>query len=149
MEEGFGPKEGIYWGDGTADTINYGGDQAEEAKFKRAVISTKGKGFEGKGYLNFGGHTGAYVEWYQENDGSPGPATLSIRYSGKRPDTKGRSMQLSVNDEKQELFFQNTKGYGTDWSTLDVKIQLKSGANRIRITTIERGGMCIDSIEIK
>jgi beta-galactosidase len=149
MEEGFGPKEGIYWGDETADTINYGGDQAEEAKFKRAVISTKGKGFEGKGYLNFGGHTGAYVEWYQENDGSPGPATLSIRYSGKRPDTKGRSMQLSVNDEKQELFFQNTKGYGTDWSTLDVKIQLKSGANRIRITTIERGGMCIDSIEIK
>ena len=149
MEEGFGPKEGIYWGDETADTINYGGDQAEEAKFKRAVISTKGKGFEGKGYLNFGGHTGAYVEWYQENDGSPGPATLSIRYSGKRPDTKGRSMQLSVNDEKQELFFQNTKGYGTDWSTLDVKIQLKSGANRIRITTIGRGGMCIDSIEIK
>ena len=149
MEEGFGPKEGIYWGDGTADTINYGGDQAEDAKFKRAVISTKGKGFEGKGYLDFGGHTGAYVEWYQENDGSPGPATLSIRYSGKRPDTKGRSMQLSVNGEKQELFFQNTKGYGTDWSTLDVKIQLKSGANRIRITTIERGGMCIDSIEIK
>ena len=58
-------------------------------------------------------------------------------------------MQLNLNGEKQKLFFPNTAGYGTDWSKLDVKIRLKSGANRIRITTIEPGGMCIDSIEIQ
>ena len=121
-----------------------GGDQAEDAKFERAVISTKGKG-----YLDFGGHTGANVEWYQGNDGSPGPATLSIRYSGKRPNTKSRSMQLSVNGEKQNLFFPNTNGYGTDWANKEVNLQIKPGANRIRITTIEPGGTCIDAIDIK
>ena len=36
-----------------------------------------------------------------------------------------------------------------DWANRGVKIRLNPGANRIRITTIEPGGMCIDSIEIK
>lgn len=150
MEETFGPGEGLYWGTGGETTVaNLGGDQAEDATFEDAIISTKGSGFEGRGYLDFLGHTGAYVEWYQENDGSAGPATLSIRYSGNRPDAQGRSMQLSVNGEAQELFFPNTDGYGTDWATREVDIQLKSGANHIRITTLERGGMCIDSIRIE
>ncbi len=149
MEEKFGPNEGLYWGSAGDAASNLGGDQAEDAEFEGAIVSTKGQGFEGKGYLDFLGNTGAYVEWYQENDGSAGPATLSIRYSGKRPTAKGRSMQLSVNGEAQELFFPNTAGYGTDWAKLEVEIQLKSGANRIRITTIEPGGMCIDSIEIE
>ena len=149
MEEEFGPSEGLYWGSAGDAAVNLGGDQAEDAKFEGAIISTKGQGFEGKGYLDFLGNNGAYVEWYQENDGAPGTATLSIRYSGKRPTAKGRPMQLSVNGKAQELFFPNTEGYGADWATLDVNIKLKSGANRIRITTIEQGGMCIDSIEIE
>jgi hypothetical protein len=36
-----------------------------------------------------------------------------------------------------------------DWANKDVKKELKSGANSIRTTTIEPGGMCIDSIEVK
>lgn len=149
MEEAFGPEEGIYWGDESTEEINYGGDQAEDARFKRARISTAGHSYEGSGYLDFGSHSGAFVEWYQENDGSPHAATLSIRYSGKRPKAAGRPMLLSVNGHKQKLFFPNTQGYGTDWQTLDLEIQLKAGANTIRITTIEPGGMFIDSISIK
>lgn len=149
MAETFGPKEGIYWADGTEDVPDYGGDQAEETQFHNAIISTQGKGFQGKGYLDFHANKGAYVEWYQENDGGATPAKLSIRYSGKRPTAQGRPMQLSVNGKKQKLFFQNTAGYGTDWATHDVQIQLQPGANKIRLTTIEEGGMCIDAISVE
>ncbi len=153
MSETFGPDEGIYWPDETAAKAPVqnmvGGEQAEDAKFEGAKVSARGQGFEGKGYLDFGNKKGAYVEWYQENDGSPGQATLAIRYSGKRPTAKGRPMQLTVNGKTKKLFFPNTGGYGTDWKTLEVTINIDSGANRIRITTCENGGMCIDSIEVK
>jgi beta-galactosidase len=153
MEEKFGPDEGIHWPDESAAKApvqNMGsGEQAEDAKFEGAKVSSKGEGFEGKGYLDFGNQEGAYVEWYQENDGSPGPATLAIRYSGKRPGKDGRSMKLTVNGKDKKLFFPNTGGYGTDWKTLEVKIRINSGANHIRLTTIENGGLCIDAIEVR
>ena len=149
MEESFGPDQGIYWGNADDAAYVLGGDQAEDATFDRAIVSTKGQGYEGKGYLDFQDHKGAYVEWYQENDGSPQSATLSIRYSGKRPNSKGRPMRLTVNGEKQKLFLLNTEGYGTDWVNHNVPIKLNSGANQIRLSTIEAGGMCIDSIDIK
>jgi len=154
MEETFGSNEGIYWGDAKSAAVaqNMGsGDQAEDATFKGATVSQKGSGFQGKGYLDFGNSSGSYVEWYQENDGSPGPAMLAIRYSGKRPGADGRAMKLTVNGNvvNKKLFFPNTGGYGTDWKTLEVKIKIGSGANHIRLTTIENGGMCIDAIEVR
>ena len=152
MAEEFGPDEGIYWGEaGEALAANLGGDQAEDATFKGATVSQKGSGFQGKGYLDFGNKKGAYVEWYQENDGSPGEATLSIRYSGKARGAKGRTMKLTVNGKvvNKNLFFPNTGGYGADWKTLKVKIKIGSGANHVRLTTIENGGMCIDAMEVK
>jgi len=161
MEERFGSSEGIYWkseAEIEAETMDEavaemvtGSEQAENATFEGASISKKGSGFEGKGYFDFGRNKGAFVEWYQENDGSPGEAVLFIRYSGKRANAKGRAMKLSVNGKVVEgkLFFPNTGGYGTDWKILEVKIKIESGANHIRLTTIEPGGMNIDSIEVK
>ena len=58
-------------------------------------------------------------------------------------------MQLTVNGQSQELFFKSTKAYGSDWKEMQIPVRLKSGANKIRITTIENGGMTIDSIESK
>lgn len=155
MEEKFGSGEGIYWADEKAIKVPVptlgNGEQAEDATFNGATVSQKGRGFQGTGYLDFGKKKGAYVEWYQENDGSPGPAILAIRYSGKRRGATGRAMKLTVNGTgvDGELFFPNTKGYGTDWKILEVEIKMGSGANHIRLTTIEKGGMCIDSIEVR
>jgi len=150
MGEKFGPGEGIYWGEvGEAPAASLGGEQAEDATFDGASISRKGGGFQGKGYLDFGNKQGAFVEWYQENDGSPGLATLVIRYSGKRSGTKGRAMKLTVNGKTKQLFFPNTGGYGTDWKMLEAKIKIGTGANHIRLTTIENGGMYVDAMEIK
>jgi len=51
--------------------------------------------------------------------------------------------------EKRSLTLPNTKAWCTDWKTIEVKISLRSGANRIRLTTLEKGGMLIDELSIK
>ena len=126
-----------------------GGDQAEDATLSKAQVKSDGEGFRGKGYVDFGNAQGAFVEWYQENDGAAGPVTAAIRYSGKRPSKEGSQMSLQVNGEKRSITLPNTKAWRTDWKTIEVKISLRSGANRIRLTTLEKGGMLIDELSIK
>lgn len=151
MSECFGPDEGIHWGEPNSEllSVDAGGDQAEDAKFQGAVVLKSGENFQGRGYLDFGHSRGAYVEWYQENDGSAGEFELAIRYSGKAQGRDGRPMLLTVNGEEKKLFLPNTKGYGTDWQTLRTRIHLDRGANTIRISTIEAGGMNIDGISVE
>lgn len=152
MSEHFGPKQGLYWGsvaEMKSSQANAGGDQAEDALFKGARVAQGGKDFRGKGYLDFGNTKGGYVEWYQENDGTAGRFELQIRYSGNAQGRAGREMKLTVNGSHKTLHFPNTKGYGSDWQVLTLPLNLRAGANTIRITTVERGGMCIDEIQVK
>ena len=152
MAEKFGPDEGLYWGtDAPSSTIAVdGGDQAEDATLHQAKVLTKGKGFKGDGFVDFGNSKGAYIEWYRENDGDVEMLAATFRYSGKRGGKKGgANMKLTINGKTQTLMFPNTGGWGTDWKTLKVPIQLKSGANSIRLTTVESGGMYIDELKIE
>ncbi len=151
MSERFGPDEGLHWltEEELATKQPLGGDQAEDATLSKAQVKSDGEGFRGKGYVDFGNAQGAFVEWYQENDGAAGPVTATIRYSGKRPSKEGSQMSLQVNGEKRSITLPNTKAWRTDWKTIEVKISLRSGANRIRLTTLEKGGMLIDELSIK
>ncbi|MGJ8651761.1 MAG: sugar-binding domain-containing protein [Opitutaceae bacterium] len=151
MKERFGPKEGLYWGsaDDVSNGNDSGGDQAEDAKYHKARVASGGSGFNGKGYLDFGHNKGAFVEWYQENDGAAGQFTLQIRYSGNKKNSPGRGIRLTVNDQSKELMLPNTKDYGKDWQIFEQSITLGGGANTIRLTTIESGGMYIDEITVK
>ena len=148
MEEEFSAEQGLYWGTVAepSDSSRIG-EQAEDAKVTGAVVKKSGKGFHGTGYLDFG-NKGGSVEWYQENDGSPGTFTLNFRYSGKVKSKKGRAMKLTVNGKemKPAPFFKNTKSWGQDWKVLSVDVQLKSGANAIVLSTIGNGGMYLDEL---
>uniref|UniRef100_UPI0035632EAB DUF4982 domain-containing protein n=1 Tax=Pontiella sp. TaxID=2837462 RepID=UPI0035632EAB len=150
LEERFAADEGFVW-TGEVAAANAGGDQAEDAKLSRAKVSAKGKGFHGKGYVDFGSTVGAYVEWYQENDGDAGTAELVIRYSGKGPNRAGRTIKLTVNGQvvEEKLMLPNANDWGTDWKTVTVEIPIKRGANTIRLTTVENGGMYIDEISVR
>ncbi len=148
MEERFGPEESLYWGEAGASAVA-GGDQAEDAKFEGARVLDSGRDFHGHGYLDFGPRKGAWVEWYQENDGSAGAATLSIRYSGNPRGRTSRGMRLTVNGRSRPIELPATAGYGTDWKTLEVPIRIRTGANTIRLTTTENGGMNIDEISVR
>ncbi len=153
MAERFASDQGLYWGspDQAPEVVAETGDQAEAAKFEGAKVSTDGKHYHGKGFLDFGQNTG-YVQWYQENDGTAGKFTLAIRYSGKAGGgRKGRVMKLTVNGEvvEPELFFKNTDDWGTSWATLKVDVKLKSGANTITLSTVGKGGVFIDELTVR
>ena len=155
MSEKFGPSEGLYWQSdaqpATATNVTGdSGDQAEDATLHKAKVRTNGKGFRGRGFVDFGNNKAAFIEWYRENDGAAEAATATFRYSGKRGgDKKGSNMKLTINGQTQLILFPNTAGWGTDWKTLEVPIQLKSGANSIRLTTEESGGMYFDELKIE
>ncbi|EMI21662.1 glycosyl hydrolase family 2, sugar binding domain protein [Rhodopirellula maiorica SM1] len=153
LHERFAADEGFVWNnpsDAPVATVP-GSEQAEDAELSGAKIKSQGKGFHGKGYIDFGQSQGAYVQWYQENDGDVRQAELVIRYSGKHPKRPGRYIKLSVNDRvvKDRLLLPNTRNWGNDWKTVRVPIRIGRGANTIRLTTVENGGMYIDEISIE
>ncbi|MDF7806462.1 glycoside hydrolase family 2 TIM barrel-domain containing protein [Pontiellaceae bacterium B12219] len=150
LEERFASDEGFVWNE-EPKALNAGGDQAEDAAFKGAKVSSKGSGFNGKGFLDFGQNKGAYVEWYQENDGDAGTADLVIRYSGKTKGRPGRSVMLTVNGKivNEALMLPSTGNWGSDWKTVTVPVSLGRGANTIRLTTVENGCMYIDEINVR
>ncbi len=154
LEERFALDEGFVWDSGAgANPVasNPGSEQAEDAALKGAKIKKGGKGFRGKGYVDFGQSRNGFIEWYQENDGSAGPAILTIRYSGKRPNKPGQAVKVTVNGNvvAEQLMLPNAKNWGSDWKTVSVPFQIGRGANTIRITSLGQGGMYIDEISIK
>ena len=58
-------------------------------------------------------------------------------------------MKLTINGKTRPILFPNTQGWGTDWKTLEVPIPLQPGANSIRLTTGESGGMYFDELTIE
>ncbi|NND96375.1 MAG: DUF4982 domain-containing protein [Pirellulaceae bacterium] len=153
MRERFGPKQGLHWGSAdqvSPSTTNSMGDQAEEAHFQKARVATNGQGYNGTGYLDFGWNAGAFVEWYQENDGDAYDGEVAIRYSCKSGKGGGRKMKLVHNGKviQSDLFFPNTKNWGNDWATVVVKVKFQRGGNSLRLVTLNSGGPYIDEIQI-
>jgi beta-galactosidase len=153
LEERFAMNEGFVWNGGASAVSGGtpGSEQAEDATLSGATVQSGGKGFRGKGFIDFGQSRNGYVEWYQENDGEAGPATLTIRYSGNRPNKVGQAVRVTVNGKvvADQLMLPNAKNWGSDWKTVAVGFQIERGANTIRITSIGQGGMYIDEILIK
>ncbi|MDQ8181619.1 glycoside hydrolase family 2 TIM barrel-domain containing protein [Pelagicoccus sp. SDUM812005] len=148
MQERFAKDLGFVWDSG-AGALPAGEssavDQAEDAKFTGATVRQSGKGFRGRGYLDFGNRMGS-IELYQENDGGAGKATLLIRYSGEAKGKAGRTMILTVNGVSKRILLKNTGSWGSDWKVFRAEIELVRGANTIELSTDGRGGMYIDEI---
>ncbi|SMP73244.1 beta-galactosidase [Neorhodopirellula lusitana] len=154
MQERFGPGQGLYWGspqDESEEVAKSNGDQAEDAVFQNARVVTKGTGFHGKGFLDFGSKANAFVEWYQENDGDDYEGSISIRYSCKASKGGGRTMKLLHNGKviKANLFFPNTATWGRDWKTVQVKVPFVRGGNTLRLATLTGGGPYIDELIVQ
>ncbi len=147
MQERFGEGLGFVWDSEVGATVAMKptGEQAEDAVFKGATVKRSGKGFKGKGYLDFGNNVGS-VDFYQENDGGAEVTNLHIRYSGQSKKGGGRSMILTVNGEARTIFLKNTGSWGKDWKVFRTEIRLKRGANLISISTDGQGGMYVDEI---
>ena len=149
MSERFADDVGLLWEGGGLDT-DFGGEQAEDAEFFEASVSTEGKNYNGSGFVDFGKKKGAHVQWYRENDGGEANVNLNIRYSGNFKGENSLQLQLSVNNDTSEkvLSLPPTANSGKQWRTLSVPITLQRGANTIRLTAIDSNSPLIDEIEI-
>ncbi|GAA3615003.1 glycoside hydrolase family 2 TIM barrel-domain containing protein [Flavivirga amylovorans] len=147
LEERFGANEGFVWND-TSKNFELVGEQAETAKFKNATVLSEGNGFNGKGYVKLNDKPGAFIEWYQENDGEEGEADLYIRYSGKCSKKKGMLLKVTVNNKvvEEKLFLKSIQSPGVDWKKTSVKIKIDRGANYIKLETVDDCGPIIDEI---
>ncbi|WP_066631337.1 glycoside hydrolase family 2 TIM barrel-domain containing protein [Labilibacter marinus] len=148
MEERFAMDEGFVF-DGVAVAANLGGNQAEDASYAIANVNNLGKGFNGKGYLDFGRNAGGWVEWYQENDGSPGEFELKIRYSAFDKIRPTYKVKLSINGKDQIIALPANGAYRKTWQVYSVKANLGFGANTIKITALEDDGLCIDELVVE
>ena len=152
LSERFAADEGFVWEGGGQPAQEGNGSQAETARaIDGATVVDTGAYFHGKGYVRFGSQPGAYIEWYQENDGGAGQAMLSIRYGGVVKGEKGHRVRVEVNGETacEDLLLPNTRNPGKEWSRVGVPIDLGQGANTIRLVPLDGNGLCIDEIEVQ
>ena len=146
LEETFGPDLGLHWaapGEATDNTSSTA-LQAEEAKFKGAVISTNAKGYNGKGFLDFKGKEG-FIEFYQENDGPPGDASLLIRIR-KGDSTTSTPLKITLNGKS--LKHPNLRS-NRSWKTVNIPVKIQSGANSLRIETTGNSAPQIDEVDFQ
>ncbi len=151
MSEEFSSEVGFVWNDPDAGIvpIDPNSEQAEDAAFDGASVSTSGSGFKGSGFLNFGSNKEGYVMWYRENDGDAMKETLNIRYSCQAGGTAGgRYINVIINEVmvQENLLLPNTGSWGNHWGEVSVEIDLKRGANTIKLQNPGSGGAYIDQI---
>ena len=150
LSERFAEDEGFVWNDPHFESVatETGSNQAEDAAFEGAVVSTAGQNFKGTGFLDFGQNANGYVEWYRENDGDAYEEILNIRYSCQNGEREGRFINIIVNGVQIATAFllPNTGSWGKDWNTVSVKIHLQRGANTIRLQNPANGGPFLDQI---
>ena len=151
MEESFGPDLGLHWGSANAEPVDEGSAtalQAETAEFNRAKVSKDGSGFRGTGFLDFKGQQDT-VEFYQENDGPPGAATLVIRYAHDDP-SGVRQLDLSLNGKNLDtVTFKSTGSWNSKWREVSVPVKIQAGANILKLKTLKKAGPNLDEIEFR
>jgi len=151
MSETFSADLGFVWNnpDAGSASVDPNSDQAEAASFVGAVVSSKGRGFKGTGFLDFGNSKEGSVQWYRENDGDAMNENIKIRYSCQAGGgAAGRYVNVIVNDVlvHEKLLLPNTGAWGKQWNEVAVPIKIGRGANTIKVQNLGNGGPYIDQI---
>ena len=149
MEEKFGQNEGLFWGDEHAADmwIGRGVNIAAEAGILEggAKADDKARRYKGSGFVRFDGAEGA-ITWYQENDGEAGDYSIRFRYMHNN-EAALHPMKLYVNDEYvRTLEFKPTGGWEKEWKFVPTIINLRAGANNIKLETTGESGPYVDEL---
>ena len=108
--------------------------EAEDAKLVGCKKSTEHTGYQGTGYVDFGG-AGSYVEWDNVLGETNGVVSLTLRYAAM----DDRPCELFVNDQNVgRVAFAGT-GSWESWKTVDMDVTLKQGGNFIKIVAVNQG----------
>ena len=149
MEESFGEKEGLFWGDEHSADMWVG--RGVNISAEDGILEGGGKAdkdarrYKGSGFVRFDGKEGA-ITWYQENDGEAGDYSIRFRYMHNN-EGQLHPMKLYVNDEYiRTLEFKPTGGWEKEWKFVPTIITLKAGANNIKLETTGDSGPFIDEL---
>ncbi len=119
--------------------------QAEDAILSSATIETVHAGFHGTGMVNLGFNDSS-VQWVGIDGGEGGVKVIGIRYA--LGNATGRTTQLIVNGEVQQVTFLGTGGWA-NWEVLNVPVSLLAGAvNTVQIETVGQDAGNIDELLI-
>ncbi|MBK1878491.1 Ig-like domain-containing protein [Pelagicoccus mobilis] len=112
------------------------------------VASTLNGGYNGSGYLDFGGN-GTWAEWGMIDGGSNGgAATLTFRYANGSGGN--RQCSLSVNGATIQNVAFAPSGSWTTWVTVQAVVSLDPGLNAVRLTVnTGSGGPNLDEISVE
>jgi hypothetical protein len=118
--------------------------QAEGAVLSGPVVATNQAGYTGTGFADYVNATGDYVEW-TVHAATPGSFALQFRYANGG--STNRPLQLRVNETvvTAGLAFAPTGGWAT-WSVSSAMVDLVTGPNKVRLTTIGANGPNIDHL---
>ncbi len=108
--------------------------EAEAAKLSNCQKADNRPGYQGTGFVNFGGK-GGFVEWDNVLADQAGEYKLNFRYAsvGNRP------CELYINSEKVGVLDFNSTGKWTDWKTIETKATFKKGGNFVKLAAINNG----------
>lgn len=150
MKERFSKNAGFSWVAADPNAVA-SGEQAESGKLEKATVVTAGKGFSGKGYIEFdkGSAKTGFVEVYFENDRSAGDFELWVRYSAAGKKGQKQRALLAVNGREQEIKLTAAAHYRKDWKVFKGKGSLDAGANYIKLTPLDNIGLCVDEVIVK
>ncbi len=118
--------------------------QAEGAVLSGPVVTTNQAGYTGTGFADYVNATGDYIEW-TVNAATPGSFSLQFRYANGG--STNRPLQLRVNETvvAASLAFAPT-GSWTTWSVSSATVNLITGPNKVRLTSIGANGPNIDNL---
>jgi hypothetical protein len=118
--------------------------QAEQATLSGPVVATNQAGYTGTGFADYVNATGDYIEW-TVNAATPGSFSLQFRYANGS--SSNRPLQLRVNETvvAASLAFAPTGGW-TTWSVSSAMVNLVTGPNKVRLTTVGYNGPNIDHL---
>ena len=118
--------------------------QAEAAALSGPVIATNQAGYTGTGFADYVNATGDYIEW-TVNAATPGSFSLQFRYANGG--STNRPLQLRVNETvvAASLAFAPTGSWAT-WSVSAATVNLITGSNKVRLTSIGANGPNIDNV---
>lgn len=119
--------------------------EAEDAYLNSAVVASGFPGFTDRGYVQFTHNSGDFIEW-DVKASIGGPFKLQFRYANG---STNRPLRLTVNGVmvNARLDFSPTGSWST-WSVSSATVNLSTGHNKVRLTSIGSGGPNVDNLSL-
>lgn len=121
--------------------------QAEDGSMSSGSMDSNNSGYTGSGFANTANASGV---WYEINVNVPssGAHDISVRFANGSSTDRAQAISVNGNTQISSQSFSGT-GSWTSWSTSQFSLNLNSGSNTIRFTSLTSSGAAnLDRIDV-